>query len=180
MSKRTLTESNTMLIGALVSVSGTVAIFKYNDKTSEIRIKRYMLMPVWIAGVHYDHLWVQSCDKIDHFKNGDKVSFTAKLNTYELNDQSRIAVKFPYENISPPKPTYTGDYRLMNRPSPCQYMYPPVYLYNTNANTSCPRYFPTQCNVFRSESIQPRKVLKFTDLDFWGNRNSLELIGSCG
>lgn len=177
MSKRTLTESNTKLIGALVSVTGIVSIAKC-DQTFEIKIKRYMLMPVWIAGVRYDHLWIQSCDKIDHFKVKDNVSFTAKLNTYELNDQSRIAVKFPYENILPLKPTHPENCRFMDRPTPCQYIYPPVFLYNTYQ--SYPQYLPSRCNSVLQGPTQPRKVLKFTDLDFWGNHKSLELINSCG
>ncbi len=181
MSKRTLTENNTKLIGALVSVTGTVLLIKFDDRstpTHNTRKKKYMLAPVWIAEVRYNHLWIHSCNEIDHFKIKDKVSFTARMNTYELNDKVRISIKFPYENILPSKHIHTENYGFVNRPLPCQYIYPPVFLYNTNI--SYPKYFPLERDIFHHESIEPRKVLKFTDLDFWGNRNSLELIDSCG
>nr|QBK91265.1 MAG: uncharacterized protein LCPAC202_02390 [Pithovirus LCPAC202] len=181
MSKRTLTENNTKLIGALVSVTGTILLIKFDDRsttTHDTRKKKYMLAPVCIAGIRYNHLWIHSCNEIDHFKIKDKVSFTARLNTYQLKDKVRISIKFPYENISPPKPTYQGNCRFVNCPPPCQYIYPPVFLFNTDQ--SYPKYFPPRYNDVLHKSIQPRKVLKFTDLDFWGNRNSLELANSCG
>ena len=149
MAQRTLTESNTKLIGALVSVVGTVTITKYNDtltyiSPNQIQLKRYMLRPVWIAGIYYDHLWIHSCDEIDHFRNGDKVSFTAMMNTYRFNGETRIAIRFPYGNILPVKPI-----------SPQMYI-PREYL--------LPKYVLP---------IEPRRVLKFYDLSPWDLYKSL-------
>lgn len=125
MAKRIISIDNAKLIGAMVSVEGTITITEYvnpvNRSEKRFRVKKYMLKPVWIADVEYDHLWIQNCNEIDHFQTGDHVSFTAWINTYQSkgkwkidNDQSassewrrvpwRIAIKAPYENVSPPKP----------------------------------------------------------------------------
>ncbi len=174
MSQRTLTESNTKLIGALVSVVGTVAITKYNNRlttlTNLVQLKRYMLMPVRIAGVYYDHLWIHSCDEIDHFKNGDKVSFTATMNTYRSDGKRRIAIKFPYGNVLPIKPIFYQINIPTNYLWPIGYrpIYPPLSFYD---NPFC------QARLLLEE---PRKVLKFSDMVSWDIYGSPKLISSYG
>lgn len=86
-----------------VSVRGTVNLIlssnPFTQSTNYNRNKRFLLNPVFIAGEEYDHVWIQGCSRTIGLKIGDKVSFFAKLGTYESAGKKKWKVKIPYKDF---------------------------------------------------------------------------------
>ena len=94
----------THLVGSIVHITGKIIkIVDNNPFTKAIRPsrqRRFLVKPVNIAGINFDHLWIPSYKSVyKKFKLGDTISLTAKLVIYVWKDVNRYAVKSPYNHI---------------------------------------------------------------------------------
>nr|QBK90384.1 MAG: uncharacterized protein LCPAC103_00650 [Pithovirus LCPAC103] len=116
MASRSLWTGQSDLIhrpGGWCQVKGIIKIigYKHIRGTNKICLKpqTYLLSPVIIGGIFYNHLWIEASKPLQKFELGigDTVIFEAKVRVYErpldvdASDwkQGKIGLKKPYRDI---------------------------------------------------------------------------------